>query len=152
MDGRRFDAWTRALATGAVNRRAASRLLIGGALGTPLVRHQAAKAAGGCTKAGRPCVKDRECCSTFCRNGNCQCFAWLTNCGGDCVDVKGNDPRNCGGCGLRCGSRTVQKECRRGRCCRSSGEVCPTGCLQHSRCQQCCTRHCGPNRTCERPA
>jgi hypothetical protein len=96
MDGERFDGVARARAgPGAgVSRRAACRLLAGGALAGALARLGLAEAAAAkCRKVGRPCRRKGQCCSGrccpfptgFCAPKNSRCCPEAQG-GGACPD------------------------------------------------------------------
>lgn len=52
------------------------------------------------------------------------CEGGLSNCGGKCVDVMGNDPANCGVCGKGCGQNVM---CQNGRCLNEPGSIAAGG-------------------------
>ena len=129
MDGKRFDAWTRAL-TAAGTRRALVRRVSCGALGA-LVASLFGRSAAACH--GTRCNTDGECCAgTNCLLGECNTCAAAgrscssrvpccrqtrtTCCGAICVNTRTSNA-HCGRCGNFCG---------KGRYC-SNGLCCPTG-------------------------
>src|SRR4051794_16549667 len=70
-----FDDLARELASGSLSRRKALKLmgaaLIGGTLGS-LSMHEAAADPPGCTHNGKPCKRDKQCCSGTCSShGTC---------------------------------------------------------------------------------
>jgi hypothetical protein len=69
MDGGRFDALTKALASG--SRRGFLRLLVTGALAPTGLGLRATSAAADCNVGGTPCNGNAECCSLRCVNGKC---------------------------------------------------------------------------------
>ncbi len=72
MDGRRFDAFARTLAT-AGSRRRLLTALAGGALGS-LMPWLGGEAATACVLPGAKCKRTRTCCGDArCRNGRCRC-------------------------------------------------------------------------------
>lgn len=129
MDGERFDRWTKTLTTGTGSRRAALRLLAGGALAGILARLSLEEAAAGCGKVGDKCGGDRgDCCTgARCKNGRCRCKRGWLDCDGNgrCENLRTN-PSNCGGCGTVCPSGS----CINGACtCATAGSsACPVGC------------------------
>ena len=65
MDGERFDAWTRTIGAARGPRRAALRLLAGGALAGLLgasAREAAAQTAQACRERQQRCLSNRQCC------------------------------------------------------------------------------------------
>ncbi|CAA9582508.1 MAG: hypothetical protein AVDCRST_MAG19-4204 [uncultured Thermomicrobiales bacterium] len=74
MDDRRFDDLARALSGGPAPRRAALRLLGGGALGGLLAVLGREDAAAACRAPSKVCARDSQCCSKRCsRKGRCLC-------------------------------------------------------------------------------
>jgi hypothetical protein len=70
MDGQRFDAWTRTLASG-LPRRAALRALAGFGIATAAT-HSALGEAAACSPIGEDCSKDMPCCDgASCKGGTC---------------------------------------------------------------------------------
>jgi len=101
MDGRRFDAWTRAGV--AASRRAALRALVAASLAAVVpalgsVAEGAPVAFGArrtCRGAGEVCRGDAQCCSDRCRRKRCDCrrkgaacTVGRGCCSGRCVDAK----------------------------------------------------------------
>ena len=129
MDADRFDRWTRHLADQST-RRAALRLLTGGALGGLLARVGLEEAAAACTKlkTGAVCADDPDCCS------------------GQCSDdrrPKGTEPEEHRCClpkgkkcktGLQCCSRLCNRKTGR---CKCRGVL--VNCSGHD---QCCSGRC----------
>ena len=128
------------------SRRAALRLLGGGALGALLGRIGVEGVEAACLKVPKPCAATKNCCqgatcvgSGRCvKNGRptgkcrCTCPSNLTECGGRCVDTQ-TDEGNCGGCGAA-GSAF--------KC--DSGETCQNGACSGGGCGNPCQgRQCG---------
>ena len=91
MDGRRFDAWTRAVTTG-VGRRAALRAAAGAAVAGTLGLLRVGEAeALLCRRADRSCQTDSQCCSNRCKAGRCQCLGR----GAPCTLDKACCSKNC---------------------------------------------------------
>jgi len=64
-----------------------------------------------------------------CDQGHCSatCSGNTTNCNGSCVNVMGNDPLNCGGCGKACAAGMA---CNNGSCACPSGQtMCGSNCV-----------------------
>jgi hypothetical protein len=80
MDDARFDALTRALA--GTTRRGVTRLLAAATLGV-LSREAAGAKHTGCRHHGKPCKRDKQCCSGRCsrRRHRCTCPGETTKCG-----------------------------------------------------------------------
>jgi hypothetical protein len=115
---RSIDKLAKGLASGAVSRRKALRMLgaalVGGALASSPGVAWSAKPAP-CPsgkKCGRNCCPDA---SFACSQGKCGCPSGTTNCAGTCVDPTTfqTDPQNCGTCGNVCPSGTA---CTSGAC------------------------------------
>jgi hypothetical protein len=71
MDYNRFDDLTRTLAT-TTSRRGFLKTLAGGAAGGMLALLGIGEAAAkDCTKTGKKCKDNKECCSGLCSNGTC---------------------------------------------------------------------------------
>ena len=74
MDGPRFDEWVRATARQGATRRAALRLMAGGALGGLLVRFGLGEAAAACARVGQRCARNYDCCDgEYCHTNRCRC-------------------------------------------------------------------------------
>lgn len=138
MDGQRFDALTRNLAT--TSRRRALGLLAGGALGGILAKVGLADAAAQETEAARRRRRDdRDDRDDRRDNGNVgdrcgsndDCVRDLECCSGRCINTK-TDERACGGCGKACGRNET---CFNGGCFRS---------CRAARAGVCDTNACGP--------
>ena len=124
MDGQRFDALTRNLAT--TSRRRALGLLAGGALGGILAKVGLADAAAQETEAARRRRRNRDRdrdrddrdgngdVGDDCSGSN-DCRRDLECCGGRCINTL-TDNRACGGCGRACGRNET---CFNGGCFRS---------------------------------
>lgn len=121
MDGERFDAITRTLATGG-SRRTLLRAFAG-AIGASLAGVGTALGAPRCKRTGQRCKSNADCCPDT--NGNlcaanktCQpCPAETpTLCGTQCRNTD-TDAGNCGACGERCPT---------GASCVGGGCVCPS--------------------------
>ena len=127
MDDRRFDDALRALAAHPAPRRAALRLLAGGALGAVLARlglEEAASQTATCKPAGRKAPKRTACCSLRWRRKSRKCLgcpAGTELCPGTkgCFDLD-SDERHCGVCGTSCG---VSEVCDGGRASRAARSV-----------------------------
>lgn len=77
MDDLRFDRLTKTLGVGGT-RRAATRLIAGGAIGALLVRTglvpaPAAERDGHCRGGGKSCKNNDQCCTDHCQQGVCTC-------------------------------------------------------------------------------
>lgn len=82
-----------------------------------------------CGRCDHRCAPDE-----FCFEGRCRrnCPRGLKKCGNTCAD-RGSDPRNCGGCGVRCEGPFDTGECCNGSCCDINGDTCcPGGCTNTS--------------------
>ena len=127
MDGRRFDAWTRALGAGA-SRRAALRAAAGGALAAALgtLRPTTTGAAGGKDATCRCAFGGRR----FCQSEQCEFDEQC--CSRKCVSFNGfNEAQEVGG-----------EECSGKRClCRFEGARCAKDCA-------CCSGRCRRNGRC----
>src|SRR6185369_9902735 len=65
------------------------------------------------------------------------CATGQTTCNGQCVNVSGNDPQNCGACGKTCGAGST---CQAGACVCGTGQLsCTSGCVtsDNNNCGQC---------------
>ena len=72
MDSEKFDRIAKSLAQPA-SRRTAARVVAVGALGAALTRLMTPEAeARRCRKNGKPCERDRQCCSRECHNDVCR--------------------------------------------------------------------------------
>jgi len=154
MDGTRFDALTRGLASGrGLSRRGVLRGLaatvFGGAIAAkPAVDAVDAAAAATCYPSGQYCNADSECCQGTCTLGICRCPAGLVNCNGLCRDNCSGcqtgwrlcngvcrdtrtDQANCGGCGARCAKGS---HCEGGKCCRQGEVNCGGLCVPRIQC------------------
>lgn len=152
MDGARFDAAAKALATG-VSRRTMLKGLVGGVMAA--ITSRAAPAAA-CTPPGFPnyCNADSECCDNgLCINGICQCPTGKKTCGDRCIDQAltcgpsycpagyktcgtrcidtTRDRNNCGACGRVC---ATGQTCSNGNCCRKGHVFCNGTCKLSSQC------------------
>lgn len=113
MDGQRFDDLTRALGAG-TSRRTLLKGIAGGALATltSLLDPTSSLATHtGCRHHGKPCRRDRQCCSKKCsRRGKCVCPGGTTKCGGTaCVastETCCTTPADCPGTDIDCRTRT----------------------------------------------
>jgi hypothetical protein len=144
MDGQRFDAITRLMATGHTRRRVIQGLLAaagGGLLGA--FRRRPAQAA--CAELGAGCARNNGCCSGACCAGTCvdpvayqtdalncgkcgrACPAGKTCCGGTCVDLQTNET-HCGACDQGCDDKNVctKDVCQEGVCTHTLKKKCPT--------------------------
>ena len=143
MDSQRFDAITRAFATG-TSRRAVLRRLGAGLAGFGLVatgRGLAAAAPSACASfcADQPGARGAQCRQTCkaCTGGPAAtCFNAATG-SFTCEDIL-TDEANCGGCGNVC-----LTTCRNGTCCIATGQPLPGGCAPGAA-DLCCSRSCGP--------
>lgn len=136
MDQRRFDRWTRDLATASLPRRRALGGLLGSGFGGLLaLSYSEARAK---KKKGKK-KKNKGPCGNGCQGG-------ATCCPGGCA-VLGVDPNNCGGCGKTC---TPDESCLNGQCvfCKFPKQVCGALCVDvqtdANNCAQCgviCPRH-----------
>lgn len=122
MDGFRFDALTRWLASGITRRRIAASGPLA-ALGLFVAEHQPTSAA--CKKVGKKCKNNRDCCAgAKCKNKRkCQCKSGFSKCNKRCYDLS-RDASHCGACETTCASG----DCRDGVCACGSGNVCPDSC------------------------
>jgi hypothetical protein len=140
MDGERFDALSRSLASDP-SRRGLLAGLTGGLLALTFMEFDAndaeAKKCPPCRKKkDGKCMKKRRngtrCAAggKVCRGGACRCSSGTTECSGVCVDIT-SDPRNCGACGTRCRLNAVCQagtcSCVQGVCPPPGGSCCPVG-------------------------
>jgi hypothetical protein len=113
-----------------------------------------------CGACGKRC---RE--GELCSGGRCvsKCPPGRRRCGDACGDpatyrcckgklVPRSDPKNCGGCGIKCHGPFDTGECCNGKCCDINGNTCcPDGCknlaLDDDNCGGCGNK-CGPNSYC----
>lgn len=102
-----------------------------------------------CGRCDRRCPPDE-----FCYGGSCRksCPQGLKKCGNTCIHPRGSDPRNCGGCGVKCTGPFDTGECCNGSCCDINGDTCcPGGCtntaLNNDNCGGCGIK-CKPNEFC----
>jgi hypothetical protein len=125
MDGTRFDDVTKALAAsaGGISRRAACKLLTGGALAGVLARFGLEETAAACKKVGKSCTKQSQCCSKGCclaigaaATGPKICSTAGATC---CTAAEGGGYCPNGG---RCGLPTPNLE--NGFCCKSNEKCC----------------------------
>lgn len=126
MDGEQFDRVTRRLATGASRRDLLKAAVAAAAVALGLRSNEAV--------AAPRCDGDGDCLSlsgSVCVKRRCACPDGQRACNGACVDVKGSDAANCGGCGRSCGPEGV---CVDGRCvCDGPGVVkCKGQCIDTS--------------------
>ena len=125
MDSLRFDAIAKTLGAAGPRRR-----LLAGLLGAALAGPPGQAAARGCAAGGKPCAKDRQCCSGKCQGSRCaRCRHGKTACGGGCVDTA-TDPKHCGGCGTRC----VPGQACVGGACTCDGQSGCAGCCAGNTC------------------
>lgn len=104
MNSRQFDDLIRGIFTPIASRRAALRLLVGGALGAALNGVGAGNMAAACAKIGRPCDRDGQCCAgSRCKHGKCRCRAGWRDCTGNgrCQNLQ-TTPAHCGDCATSC--------------------------------------------------
>jgi hypothetical protein len=109
MEDRRFDQWTRALATSGTVRRVLLRQSVAGAIVVALARLGFGSATAGppCLPRGERCRKGTDCCS------------------GKCNKKRGKRKGKCGQCPTRC---CIDADCDAGQICSEAGAcVCPTG-------------------------
>jgi hypothetical protein len=131
VDQDRFDAWTRRIASRS-HRRAAAKLLTGGALGAVFAAFglTAATAGPDCGADGAPCKKKTDCCS------------------GACKRKKGKKKGKCQPCQAAC---CRDADCTGGKRCQGGTCTCPDGQVDCAgTCRQCCgDGHCTGGKTCQ---
>ena len=112
MDGQRFDNWAKTLPT-AGSRRAAIRLLAGGALSVGFARLGLRQAAAACGTPGNKCCKGKCNRGATCNSeGYCKCKAGWRRCkdnGGYC-----RKKDKCCGIGFLCENPCQETRCKNG--------------------------------------
>ena len=161
MDHDRFDGLTRSLAPGSPSRRrllggfaaSAGAALLGG------LGWRSSSAA--CTKAGRPCRRNDDCCDgSVCHQHRCRCAPSLQRCRDGRCRRTCNDPGpTCAATGETCdpegaaccndravcaprgggGTVTPNDHC----CCLGMAAPCPASCRADAACNACCSGWCG---------
>jgi hypothetical protein len=140
MDASHFDAWTKIMTEELGSRRAALRLLAGGALGGLLAHLRRTEVAADCGTAGNRCCKGGCVGGAVCNaQGYCKCKRGRRACDGECIPKKQccfSDPvplcRDCGE------PRCVNGQWR----CERTGKPCGRGCCRRS--ETCCPQRSGP--------
>jgi hypothetical protein len=167
---RSLDDLARGLATGTLSRGKAIRWMGGALLGAALASVPGVAWADSCSRLGRECRRDSQCCSRNCvRRGDdkvCGCPEGRTRCNDRCVNLETNE-NHCGSCSNRCaeGEECVDGECCGGcvsnggscaadsECCSS---ICDSGTCAECRsgggpCPDCCSFVCTRNGICVPP-
>ncbi|MFL6043169.1 MAG: Hint domain-containing homing endonuclease [Gaiellales bacterium] len=136
-DASRLDVYARTLSA-ATTRRAALRLLAGGALGAVLPRFSADEAAAACVRAGKRLKHGQRCCPNAARSGG-RCVCRSDDAAGTCTGRCGTVQDNCGravDCGNTCAGTDT---------CGGGGAANVCGCTPEPRATTCSGR-CGAEK------